>query len=62
MYTSDFTPAPAADAVGRVLVRHRMPARARSSSSLIGGLPDDLTWDHTIGCRATPTSVDVSSS
>jgi hypothetical protein len=49
MFTSDFTPATAADAVGRVL-RPDTECRARASEflvGLIGGLPDGLTWDHT---------------
>ena len=49
MFTSDFTPAPAANAVGRVL-RPDTECRARAREflvGLIGGLPDDLTWDQT---------------
>jgi hypothetical protein len=49
MFTSDFTPATTADAVGRV-PRPDTECRARAREflvGLIGGLPDDLTWDGT---------------
>ena len=49
MFTSDFTPATTADAVGRVL-RPDTECRARAREflvGLIGSVPDDLTWDGT---------------
>jgi hypothetical protein len=49
MFTSDLTSATAASTDERVL-RPDTECRARASEflvRLIGGLPDDLTWDHT---------------
>lgn len=49
MFTSEFIPAAAADAVGRV-PRPDTECHARASEFLVGVLgarPDTLTWDHT---------------